>query len=334
MCSTGAGFLGVGMALPERIVTNDEISQKVDTNNDWIVARTGICERRICGPDENSATLGISAARRALDNAGISPDEIDMVICATATGVAPWPSTACLIQDAIGAKNAGAFDLSAACSGFVYGIATASALIQNGTHRYVLVVGVDTLSKQADWSDRGTCILFGDGAGAALLGPCEANHGVIASSLNADGSGFKQIFLDGDTPDHNPSAFDGSTETRPFIRMKGAEVFKFAVRIMGDICLDALAKAGLKCEDISLLVPHQANIRIITAAAERMNLPEDHVFVNVHKYGNTSAASIPIALTEALESKRIKRGDVLVFAGFGAGLTWGSTVIRWNRDEN
>jgi 3-oxoacyl-[acyl-carrier-protein] synthase III len=326
-----AGILGVGMAVPDTILTNDDIAKRVETNNEWIVSRTGIEERRVCGPNDNSSSLGLLAARRALEHAGVAPEEIDLIICGTATGDYPWPATACLIQEQLGAKKAAAFDLSAACSGFSYGLATGAGFIQNGSMKRVLVIGVDTLSKQVDWEDRSTCILFGDGAGAALLGPCAPDEGILASSLGADGSGFEQIWLEGGS-NRIPVSIEIINEKRNCIRMKGAEVFKFAVKIMGEASLEALCRAGLSPEDVSLFIPHQANIRIIHAAAERMGLPPEKVFVNVHKYGNTSAGSIPIALVEAVEQGRVKRGDVLVFVGFGAGLTWGANVLRWNRD--
>jgi 3-oxoacyl-[acyl-carrier-protein] synthase III len=326
-----AGILGVGMAVPDKVLTNADLERMVETNDEWITSRTGIKERRIAGDDETSFTLGLEASRRALDNAGVHPEEIDLIICATATPDYPWPATACLIQDRLGTKRAAAFDLSAACSGFTYGLATAAGFIQTGAARRILVVGVDTLSKQVDWTDRGTCILFGDGAGAAVVGPCPPGEGILGSSLGADGSGFEQIWLEAGA-NRKPVTHSLIEEKRHFIHMKGAEVYKFAVKIMGEACLDALCRANLTPKDVSLFIPHQANIRIINAAADRMDLPPEKVFVNVEKYGNTSAGSIPIALTEALEQGRVRRGDVLVFVGFGAGLTWGANVVRWCRD--
>jgi 3-oxoacyl-[acyl-carrier-protein] synthase-3 len=326
-----AGILGVGMAVPDKVVTNAEIEKLVDTNNDWIVSRTGIEERRVTVDEEGSSSLGLTASQRALADAGVSPDEIDLIICATATGDYPWPATACIIQDKLGAKRAAAFDLSAACSGFTYALATASGFIQNGTMRRILVIGVDTLSKQVDWTDRGTCILFGDGAGAVVLGPCGPDEGILASALGADGSGLDQIWLEGGG-NRLPVTLEVMEERRNYIRMKGAEVYKFAIKIMGEASLEALCRANLKSDDVDLFIPHQANIRIINASAERMGLTPDRVFINVQKYGNTSAGSIPIALAEAVQQGRVKRGDVLVFVGFGAGLTWGANVVRWNRE--
>lgn len=326
-----AGILGVGMTVPDKVLTNADLEKMVETSNEWIVTRTGIEERRITTPEETSATLGLAAAQQALEDARVAAEELDLIICATATGDHPWPATACLIQAQLGAKRAAAFDLSAACSGFTYALATASGFVQSGAMRRVLVIGVDTLTKQLDWTDRGTCILFGDGAGAAVLGPCAPDEGILASSLGADGSGFEQIWLEAGGC-KVPMSQEAISDRRHFIHMRGAEVYKFAVKIMGEVCLEALCRANLSPDDVGLFIPHQANIRIIKAAAERMSLPWDKVFVNVHKYGNTSAGSIPIALTEAVQQGRVKRGDVLVFVGFGAGLTWGANVVRWSKE--
>jgi len=329
--SRNAGILGVGMAIPDKVVTNADIERMVETNNEWIVSRTGIEERRVTEDEEGSSSLGFTSAQRALEDAGVAAEELDLIICATATGDYPWPATACIIQEKLGATRAAAFDLSAACSGFTYGLATASAFIQSGAMRRVLVIGVDTLSKQVDWTDRGTCILFGDGAGAVVMGSCGPDEGVLTSSLGSDGGGFEQIWLEGGG-NRLPVTLEVKDERRNYIRMKGADVYKFAIKIMGEASIEALCKANLTPADVDLFIPHQANIRIIHAAAERMGLPLDKVFVNVQKYGNTSAGSIPIALAEAVQEGRVKRGDVLVLVGFGAGLTWGANVIRWNRD--
>jgi len=332
MMPLNAGILGVGMAVPDKVLSNADLERMVDTNDEWIMTRTGIRERRISSPEEGSGTLGTLAARRALADAGMSAEDLDLIICATATGDYPWPSTACIIQREIGARRAAAFDLSAACSGFTYGLAVASSMIQSGSVRRILVVGVDTLTKQVDWNDRGTCILFGDGAGATVLGPCAPDEGVLASYLGADGRGFDQIWLEGGG-NKVPVTIQIMEDGRNCIRMKGAEVFKFAVKIMGEASIEALCRANLTPDDVSLFIPHQANIRIINAAAERMKLQPEKVFLNVHKYGNTSAGSIPIAIAEAVQEGRVNRGDVLVLVGFGAGLTWGANVIRWSREE-
>jgi 3-oxoacyl-[acyl-carrier-protein] synthase-3 len=326
-----AGIMGVGMAVPDRILTNADLEKMVDTTDEWIVTRTGMKERRICGPEDTTSSLSIEAARRALDDAGVAPEDLDLVICATATGDYIWPATACILQDVLGAKRAAAFDLTAACAGFVFGLATASGFIQSGAMRRILVVGADTLTKQVNWQDRATCILFGDGAGAAVLGPCPSGEGVLASAMRSDGGGLELIMLPaGGT--RNPVTPEAIAQKQNCIHMRGAEVYRFAVKIMGDISLDALCKADLTPKDVDLFIPHQANIRIIQAAADRMNLPPEKVFINVHRYGNTSAASIPIALVEARQEGRVHRGDVLVFVGFGAGLTWGANVVRWSRD--
>ncbi len=327
-----AGFLGVGMAVPERRLTNADLEKLVDTNDEWIFSRTGIRERRITSSDETSGTLGSLAAKRALEDARVAPEDLDLMICATSSGDYIWPATACIIQKAIGANRAAAFDVGAACSGFVFGLATGANFIRAGQARRVLVIGADTLTKHLNWQDRNTCILFGDGASAAVLGPCAPDEGIMATSLGTDGNGLEQIYLPGGGT-RNPLTAEGINQRLNCLVMRGAEVYKFAVRIMGNACLDALCRAQLTPREVDLFIPHQANIRIINAAAERMGLTSERVFVNVDKYGNTSAASIGIALVEALEQKRLHRGSVLVTVGFGAGLTWGANVIRWNRDE-
>lgn len=327
----GAGFLGTGMAVPERVLTNAELEKLVDTTHQWIVERTGIHERRITGPEEQCSTLAVEAARRALEDAGTAPEELDLIICGTATGDYIWPSTACLIQEALGAKRAGAFDLVAACSGFVYGLETAANFVRSGSMKRVLVVGVDVLTKITNWEDRGTCVLFGDGAGAAVIGPCQVGEGVLSSVLGSDGSGAPMIMLEaGGT--RNPVTPEAIQAKKNRIYMNGREVYKFATRMMGDASLEAIRRAGLTPDQVDLFVPHQANIRIIESAAQRIGLPMDKVFLNVQRYGNTSAASIPIALCEARDEGRVRRGSVLVFVAFGAGFTWGANVVRWSRD--
>ncbi len=326
------GILGVGMAVPERILTNADLERMVDTSDEWIITRTGIRERRVAGPEDTAATLGTLAARRALADANIAAEELDLVICATTTGDYLFPATACLIQHALGAHRAAAFDLAAACSGFVFALDTASLFIRAGRYRYVLVVGVDTLTRFVNWADRSTCVLFGDGAAAAILGPCPREEGILATSLGTDGAGAELIYIPAGGA-KMPADAHVLAQKLNTIAMKGPEVFKFAVKIMGEAALDALQKAGLRSQDVDLFIPHQANIRIIDAAAKRMGLGPGKVFVNVDRYGNTSAASIGIALREALDRGLVRRGSVLVFVGFGAGLTWGANVIRWNREE-
>jgi 3-oxoacyl-[acyl-carrier-protein] synthase-3 len=320
------------MAVPERIVTNADLERLVDTSNEWIVARTGIRERRVVAEGECTSDLAAEACLRALDDAGAAAESVDLVLCATCSGDYIWPATACVIQDRIGASGAQAFDISAACSGFVYGLQLAGALIQTGAIERALVVGADTLSRQVDWTDRATCVLFGDGAGAAVVEACAPGDGLLASAMGSDGSRARAIYVPGGgtkmrlTPEALALRLDR-------IVMEGAEVFRFAVRIMSDACEAALRRAGLCVGDVDLFVPHQANIRIIRAAADRMGLAPERVFNNVERYGNTSAASVPIALAEAVAAHRVRRGDVLVFVGFGAGLTWGANVLRWSRDE-
>ncbi len=309
-----AVITGSGSAVPPRVVTNDEISKTVDTTNEWIVQRTGIRERRVSGPDDTSSTLGTEAARKALEAAGLEGADIDLVIVATTSPDTPWPAVACLVQDAVGAKGAGAFDLSAACAGFVYALSVGSAMIRGGDATKALVIGADTLTKQLDWSDRGTCILFGDGAGAVVLEAREGgDRGVIDSVLYADGSGAKHLGL--------PPG--GS------IHMAGREVYRFGVNAMPDACERLMARAELTASDIDLFVPHQANVRIIDSAAERLRLPPEKVFVNLERYGNTSGASIPLALDEAARSGRLQEGMLVMTVGFGGGLAWGANLIRW-----
>lgn len=329
--SVHAGILGVGLAVPDRILTNVDLEQMVDTSDEWIVSRTGIRERHICGPGEFTSTLGTAAARRALESAGKRAEDVDLIVCATTSGDYPWPATACLIQNELGATRAAAFDLSAACSGFVYALEAGAGFVRGGMG-CVLVIGADTLTRQVDWEDRTTCVLFGDGAGAAVLGPCGSDEGLLSSALGSDGSGAEHIVLRAGGTRH-PITEDVVARKWNHIQMRGAEVFKFAVRKMGDACDEALKRAGLTTDDVSLFVPHQANLRIIVGAAERMGLPAEKVFVNVDRYGNTSAASIPIALAEAVKERRLHRGDIVVFVGFGAGLTWGAAVMRWVRDD-
>ena len=326
-----AGIAGLGMYVPEQVVTNAEIAKRVDTSDEWIASRTGIRERRVTRPDEASSDLALLACRQALEDAQVDPAELDLVLCATATGDYVWPATACILQDTLGAKKAGAFDLSAACSGFCYGLATATGFIQSGMMEKVLVVGVDTLTKHLNWDDRSTCILFGDGAGAAVLTPCAPDEGILSSVLRADGSGLKSVWLPiGGT--RTPITSDLLESGQNCLQMQGKEVYRFAVEIVPDIIQEALDRACLKPSDISLLVMHQANIKILQSAAKRFGISMDKVAVNGDRYGNTSAASIPLALRESADQQRLHRGDIVVTVGFGAGLTWGANVIRWNRD--
>lgn len=325
------GIIGTGSYLPEKVLTNKDLENMVDTTDKWIVSRTGIRERRIAAEDQASSDLAVEASRKALEAAGMTADQLDLIIVATVTPDMMFPATACLLQDRLGAKKAAAFDLSAACSGFLYGIATASQFIQSGMYRYALVVGVDCLSKITNWEDRNTCVLFGDGAGAVVLGPVEEGSGFLSFELGADGSGgdlLKQP-AGGSRLPASRDTVDGRLHT---ISMAGREVFKFAVRVMGNAAEEALAKAGMTKEDIDFLVPHQANTRIIDAAVKRFGLSEEKVIINLDRFGNMSSASIPVALDEALHQGRIKKGNTLVLVGFGGGLTWGAAVLKWSMD--
>jgi 3-oxoacyl-[acyl-carrier-protein] synthase III len=325
------GILGTGSYLPEKVLTNADLEKMVDTNDEWIVSRTGIRERRIAALDEASSDLSVKAAEKALKKAGIRAEELDMIIVTTVTPDMNFPATACLVQDRLGAKKAATFDLSAACTGFIYGISTGAQFIATGVYKYVLVIGVECLSRIVDWTDRNTCVLFGDGAGAAVLGPVEEGYGFLSFELGGDGSGGNLLNLPAGGS-RLPASEKTIQERLHYVHMSGREVFKFAVRVMGNATEEALAKAGLSKEDIDFLVPHQANIRIIDSAVKRLGLTEDKVVVNLDRYGNMSSASIPVALDEAVERGQIKKGDTMVLCGFGGGLTWGATVLKWALD--
>lgn len=327
-----AGILGLGLCVPDRVVTNDDLARIVETSDEWIAARTGIRERRIAEPQMAVSDLAVVAAQNALRDAGLDASELDLVLCATTSGDYIWPATACVIQQRIGAARAAAFDLAAACSGFCYALATAAGFIESGAMRRILVVGADMLTRQVNWEDRGTCILFGDGAGAAVLAPCGPEEGVLASALGADGSGVETLLIPaGGT--RTPVTPDVLARKENCIVMNGREVYRFAVEVVPAAILEALKRACLRPDDISLLVMHQANIRILNAVANRLGIATENVFANIAKYGNTSAASVPIALAEAAAQGRLHRGDIVVTVGFGAGWTWATNVIRWNRDE-
>lgn len=308
-----AGILGIGRYVPEKILTNADLEKIVDTTDEWIKTRTGIEERRIATDDVDTSHMAYYAAEKALKDAGITAEELDMIIVATVTPDNPFPSVACMIQERLGAKKACAFDMSAACAGFMYGIITAKQFVEAGTYKHVLVVGVEKLSKIVDWEDRNTAVLFGDGAGATVIGPVSEGRGILSFELGADGTGAKHLYQD---------------ET---IVMNGREVFKFAVRQMGESAVNVLEKAGLTKEDVDFLIPHQANIRIMEAARERLGLPLEKMSMTVQKYGNTSAASIPISIVEEIEKGNIHDDDLVVMVGFGGGLTWGAIAIRWGR---
>lgn len=318
---------GVGHALPSRILTNAQLEQMVETDDEWIVQRTGIKERRIA--DEHTATsdLAIAAARDALASAGVRGEDLDLIMVATVTPDHAFPSTACLIQRELMAWGAAAFDLEAACTGFIYGLSIADQFIRTGTYRNILVIGAETLSKITDYTDRNTCILFGDGAGAAVIQAGD-EPGLLAMEIGADGQGG-ELLVQPAGGSRNPASPETVAGHQHFIQMAGREVFKFAVRIMDESSRRVLEESGLEAGDIDLLIPHQANLRIIDSACKRLGIAREKVFVNLDRYGNMSAASVPVALSEAVSRGDIKRGDNILLVGFGGGLTWGAAVIKW-----
>jgi 3-oxoacyl-[acyl-carrier-protein] synthase III len=319
----------VGHAVPKKILTNDDLAKIVDTNDEWIVQRTGIKERRICEGEEGTFSLATDAAREAYERSGLAPEDIDQVIVGTVSQDFLWPSCGCYVQHALGLPNAGAFDVSAACAGFIYSMANAAALIESGAAKNIIVVGVDALSKQVDWTDRSTCVLFGDAAGAVVLSAEEgSDRGVVKTVMLSDGSGAAHICIGAGGTRYRPGTPDYDQKEYK-IHMAGSEVYRFAVGAMGDACVKVLELAGISAEQVDLFVPHQANSRIIESAAKRLELPPEKVFVNVDKYGNTSGGSIPLALYEAVENGRLKPGMLVLTVGFGAGLVWGANLIRW-----
>ena len=325
---TRARIAGTGSAVPEMIRTNFDLEKMVETTDEWITTRTGIRERRIAADGEYTSTFATRAAQQALEMAGVSAEEIDLIILATITADFPFPATACLVQNNLGAKNAAAFDVSAACSGFVYGLSLADNAIRSGTARKALVIGAEVLSRIIDWTDRNTCLLFGDGAGAVVVEACEGDHGILSTHLHSDGSYWELLYQPG-CGNRNPAVLKTLDERKIFLMMQGNEVFKLAVRAMEDAALQALEKNGFTPSDISIFIPHQANRRIIDAIGKRLGLGDDKVYVNLDRYGNTSAASIPLALDEANRAGRIHHGDIVLFDAFGGGLTWGSALVRW-----
>jgi 3-oxoacyl-[acyl-carrier-protein] synthase-3 len=317
------------MAIPQRVLTNYDLSQMVETSDEWIQARTGIKERRIAGEEQTTASLATEAALNALNSANLIPSELDLIIVSTSSPEYVFPATACLVQDRIGATRAGAFDLSAACTGFIYALHLGAQSIRSGAVKSVLVIGSETLSRITDWNDRNTCILFGDGAGAFVLQASDEPGGVLSGVLRSDGSGEDLLSLPAGGS-KNPTTIDTVRKKMHYIQMNGREVFRFATRVMSQATREAIEMAGMTVEDIALIIPHQANRRIIEAAARGLDIPLDRCIINVERYGNTSTASIPIATVEAFENGRLQRGDRLVFVGFGAGLTWGAVVVQWS----
>lgn len=322
------GIVGLGSFLPKEIITNHDLMNLVDTSDEWIFSRTGISERRKASEQEAASDLGIKAAQKALAAANVPPEEVDLIIVATITPDMFFPATACLIQKSLGAINAAAFDLSAACSGFLHALAVGTQFIATGVYDTVLVVAAEVMTKIVNWEDRNSCVLFGDGAGAAVLKSVEEGTGFLSFDMGADGAGadFLKIPAGGS---RKPASSETIQNKDHFLMMNGHEVFKFAVKIMGDTSVKALEKAGLSQNDLDYLVPHQANTRIIEAARKRLGLAADKVYINLDKYGNMSSASIPVALTEAVEKGYIQKGNNVLLVAFGAGLTWGSAVIKW-----
>ncbi|MBK8784253.1 MAG: ketoacyl-ACP synthase III [Anaerolineales bacterium] len=323
-----AHITGWGISVPEPVLTNEDISKMVDTNDEWIRSHTGIRERHIAREDQFPSTLAVEAAIQALKVANLAPTELDLIILTSSSPEYIFPATACIIQDQIGATKAGAFDLLAACSGFIYATNMAAQAIRSGSIKNALVIGSETLSRFTNWKDRNTCILFGDGAGAFVLQASDKPGGLLSAVMHSDGSGADALTLLGGGARY-PATEATIHEGKHFIQMDGKAVFRFATRVMGQAIKEALELAGLKLEDITWIVPHQANQRIIETAAKYLKTPMEKFVVNIEKYGNTSTASIPIATVEAVQSGRIKPGDKLAFVGFGAGLTWGAMVVEW-----
>jgi 3-oxoacyl-[acyl-carrier-protein] synthase III len=321
------GILGLGCYLPSKKLTNKDLETMVDTSDEWIMTRTGIRERRIAPKEFAASDMGAEAAKAAIKDAGLKPEDIDLIITATVTGDMAFPSTACLIQDKIGAVNAAAFDINAACSGFVFGIITAKQFVDSGFYKNVLVIGSEKMTSLVDWTDRSTCVLFGDGAGACVIGKSKDRQ-IVSYFIGSDGSGNNLLRLPAGGS-RIPATEETVKNKLHFLKMEGNEVFKLAVKVMADAANKAITKAGLLCSEIDLLIPHQANIRILLAVAKKLGLHEEKIFFNIEKYGNMSSASTAVALAEANKENRVKKGDNVCLVAFGAGLTYGAVVIKW-----
>ena len=328
MVNQHAGILGTGHSYPEGILTNADLAKIVDTSDEWITTRTGIKQRRKAAPGEYTSLFAVRAARQAIERARLDPIDIDLLLCATVTPDQILPSTGCIIQAELGANNAAAMDIVAACSGFLYGVSLASSMIQTGQIRHAVVVGAEILTQYVDYSDRQTCVLFGDGAGAAVLGPTDGGRGILASKIKSDGRYEEQLFSPGGGTRRRPTA-ETLAAGDHFFKMRGNELFKVAVRSMAEISREVLEMAGKKSDQIDLFIPHQANQRITEAVADRLNVDMSKVYSNIAVHGNTSSASIPIALDECVEAGRIKEGDLVLMASFGGGVTWGAVLVQW-----
>ncbi len=326
--ATGIRVLGIGKAIPERVLDNHDLERIVDTSDEWIRTRTGIVERRIVDGDTACSDLATEAARRAMKAAGLGPGEIDALVIGTVTPDTPFPSTACWVQARLGMRRVPAFDISAACPGFLYGLFLANSLVRSGEARHVLVIGAEILSKIVDWTDRSTCVLFGDGAGAAVVGPPEEGRGLLAHTWGADGT-LAPLLLQPAGGSRMPASRETVERRLHTLHMKGNEVYRHAVKAMQEAAVEVMERAGVTAQEIDLLVPHQANVRIMEATARRIGIPLDRVYRTIHRYGNNSAASIPVALADAAEEGRLRRGDLVLAVTFGAGFTWAAMLLRW-----
>jgi 3-oxoacyl-[acyl-carrier-protein] synthase-3 len=322
-----AGIIGVGAYLPKKVLTNADLEKMVDTSDEWITTRTGIKERRLVAKGEATSDMAAQAARDALNHSGIKPADLDCIIVATITPDMPFPSVSCIIQEALGARKAFCFDIAAACAGFIYAITLAQQFIARGTCKYVLVVGAETMSCITDWQDRNTCVLFGDGAGAAVLGEVKSG-GILSTYLGSDGA-MKDLLMVPAGGSRMPATEKTVEARQHFIKMRGNELFKIAVNSMADAAQEAISRAGLEAGDIDLLIPHQANERIIAAVAKKLGFPEKKIYLNIARYGNMSSASAATALCEAVREGRVQKGDIILLDAFGAGLVWGACIIKW-----
>jgi 3-oxoacyl-[acyl-carrier-protein] synthase-3 len=328
MAQTSAGILSTGRAYPEGVLTNADLERMVETSDEWIISRTGIKQRHKAADGEYTSQFAVAAARQAIERARIDPIDINLIICATVTPDQLLPSTGCLVQAELGAHRAAAFDLAAACSGFLYGLTLARTMISTGQARYVLVVGAELLTRYVDYTDRTTCVIFGDGAGAAILGPVDGDRGILAARIYSDGRFAEQLYAPGGGTRHRPSAETISSGMH-YYKMRGNELFKVAVRSMTDVSREVLGEAGFTAEDVRLFIPHQANQRITDSVADKLSVDASRVYSNIAMHGNTSSASIPIALDECVEMGRIQEGDLVLMASFGGGVTWGAVLTRW-----